>query len=62
LAKSFRYGPEQRHHVDVRWEIQNVANHVNFSGVSTLLGSSTFGQVTSASTMRTMDVMLRYNF
>lgn len=62
LAKSFRYGPEQRHHVDIRWELQNVANHVNFSGVSTLLGSSTFGQVTSAGSMRTMDVMLRYNF
>ncbi|MGB6876330.1 MAG: carboxypeptidase regulatory-like domain-containing protein [Candidatus Acidiferrales bacterium] len=62
LAKSFRYGPEQRHHVDVRWEVQNVGNHVNFSGVSTLLGSSTFGRVTSASSMRTMDVMLRYNF
>lgn len=62
LAKSFRYGPEQRHHVDIRWELQNVANHVNFSGVSTLFGSSTFGQVTSAGQMRTMDVMLRYNF
>lgn len=62
LAKSFRYGPEQRHHLDIRWELQNVANHVNFSGVSTLLGSSTFGQVTSAGSMRTMDVMLRYNF
>lgn len=62
LAKSFRYGPEQRHHIDVRWEVQNIANHVNFSGVSTLLGSSTFGQVTSAGSMRTMDVMLRYNF
>lgn len=62
LAKSFRYGPEQRHHVDVRWEVQNVGNHVNFSGISTLLGSSTFGRITSAGTMRTMDVMLRYNF
>jgi trimeric autotransporter adhesin len=62
LAKSFRYGPEQRHHVDVRWEVQNVGNKVNFSGVSTLLESSTFGRVTSAGSMRTMDVMLRYNF
>jgi trimeric autotransporter adhesin len=62
LAKSFRFGPEQRHHVDVRWEVQNVGNHVNFSGLSTLLGASTFGQLTSAGSMRTMDVMLRYNF
>jgi trimeric autotransporter adhesin len=62
LAKSFRYGPEQRHHVDVRWELQNVGNHVNFTGLSTLLDSSTFGRITSAGSMRTMDVMLRYNF
>ena len=62
LAKSFRFGPEQRHHVDLRWEVQNVGNEVNFSGLSTLLGASTFGQLTSAGTMRTMDIMLRYNF
>lgn len=62
VAKSFRYGPEQRHHVDVRWEVQNLANHVNLSGISTLVGSSTFGRVTSAGSMRTMDINLRYNF
>jgi len=62
LAKSFRFGPQERHHLDVRWEVQNLSNTPSFSGLSTLLGSSSFGRVTSASAMRTMDVMLRYNF
>src|ERR1700728_3110900 len=62
LAKSFRYGPQERHHLDVRWEVQNLSNTVSFAGLATLLGSSSFGRVTGAGTMRTMDVMIRYNF
>jgi trimeric autotransporter adhesin len=62
LAKSFRFGPQERHHVDIRWEVQNLSNTPSFSGLSTALGSSSFGRVTSAGSMRTMDVMMRYNF
>jgi hypothetical protein len=62
LAKSFRFGPQERHHLDVRWEVQNLSNTVSFSGLVTLLGSSTFGRVTGTGAMRTMDVMIRYNF
>jgi trimeric autotransporter adhesin len=62
LAKSFRFGPQERHHLDIRWEVQNFSNTPNFSGLSTTLGSSSFGRVTSAAAMRTMDVMMRYNF
>lgn len=62
LAKSFRYGPQERHHIDVRWEIQNLSNTPSFSGLSTLLGSSSFGRVTGAGTMRTMDITMRYNW
>lgn len=62
LAKSFRFGPQERHHLDARWEVQNLTNTPSFSGLSTLLGSSSFGRVTSAASMRTMDIMLRYNF
>jgi trimeric autotransporter adhesin len=63
LAKSFRYGPRERqHHIDIRWEVQNLTNTPTFSGISTTVGASIFGQVTSASAMRTMDVMLRFNF
>jgi trimeric autotransporter adhesin len=63
LAKSFRFGPRERqHHLDVRWEVQNLTNTPSFSGISTTLGSPLFGQVTSAASMRTMDVFLRFNF
>lgn len=62
LAKSFRFGPQERHHLDIRWEIQNLSNTPGFSGLSTTLGASSFGRVTSAASMRTMDVMARFNW
>jgi hypothetical protein len=62
LAKSFRFGPQERHHLDIRWEVQNLSNSPSFSGLSTSLGSTSFGRVTAAGSMRTMDVMMRYNF
>jgi hypothetical protein len=62
LAKSFRFGPQERHHLDVRWEVQNLSNTPNFTGVSAQVGSSSFGRVTAAGSMRTMDIMARYNF
>ncbi len=61
--KSFRWGSRERsHRLDVRWEIQNLSNTPSFTGLSTLFGSTTFGRVTSASSMRTMDVAIRMNF
>jgi hypothetical protein len=63
LAKSFRFGPRERQHsVMVRWEVQNLTNTPAFTGLSTTVGSPLFGAVTSAGSMRTMDVMLRVNF
>jgi hypothetical protein len=63
LAKSFRFGPRERqHHVDARWEVQNLTNTPSFTGISTTFGSPLFGQVTSAGSMRTMDFMLRFTF
>ena len=60
-CKNFSLRPEQRHRVDARWEVQNLTNTVNYSGVGTL-GSRYFGEVTSAGAMRTMDLMIRFNF
>ncbi len=48
LGKSFRFGPQERHHLDVRWEVQNLSNTPSFSGLSTSLGSTSFGRVTAA--------------
>ena len=63
LAKSFRYGPRERQRsVTVRWEVQNLTNTPSYTGISTTLGSPLFGQVNAAGAMRSMDVMLRFNF
>ncbi len=61
LAKSFRFGTEQRHTFNMSWEIQNLTNTPSFSGVGTTLGSTTFGRITGAGSMRTMDIMIRFN-
>lgn len=63
LAKYFRFGPSDRQHrLEARWEIQNMTNTPNFNGLATVFGSSSFGRVTSAASMRTMTIMLRVNF
>lgn len=62
IGKSFRFGPDQRHHFDARWEINNLTNTPTFTGLSTTLGSTFFGRVTTAGSMRTMDINVRFNF
>jgi len=62
MAKWFPFGKDNNHRVDVRWEISNVTNTPNFVGLSTVVGSSTFGRINGASGMRTMDVVTRVNF
>lgn len=88
LAKTFRFGPEQRHIVNVAWQVQNLTNTPNFSGLGNVLpcftsassgsgtgtaagivcglgagtGSSFFGRVTGAGAMRTMALMVRFNY
>ncbi|MGA9143420.1 MAG: hypothetical protein WB007_06640, partial [Candidatus Acidiferrales bacterium] len=64
LAKGFLFGGsrERQHRIEARWEVQNLTNTPRFNGLGTTLGSTIFGRVTSAASMRTMDVMLRFNF
>jgi hypothetical protein len=62
LARDFRFGSDNSHRVTVRWEVQNLTNHPNFGGISTVVNSATYGRVTGAGTMRTMDVNVRVAF
>ncbi len=62
ISKQFSFGKDQNRRLDVRWEITNLTNTPNLSGLSTLVNSTTFGRVTGAAAMRTMDVMARVNF
>ncbi len=72
LGKSFRFGPEQRRVINVSWQVQNLTNTPNFTGIGTQFipagngsslgpSSSFFGRVTSAGSMRTMSLMVRFN-
>jgi hypothetical protein len=62
LAKSITLGRDGQKHLDLRWEANNIANHPNWSGIGLVVNSTTFGQVTSASAMRTMQAVIRLNF
>jgi trimeric autotransporter adhesin len=62
LAKTFAFGRDQQRHLEVRWESNNVTNTPNFTGLSTIVNSTTFGRVSGAATMRTMDFLTRINF
>ncbi len=73
LSKTYRFGPEMRHMLNVSWQVQNLANTPHFTGIGTTLvpssggeaispAGSFFGRVTSAGAMRSMAIMLRYNW
>jgi trimeric autotransporter adhesin len=47
---------------EVRVNANNVFNTVQYSGVSTQINSSTFGQVTSAAAMRSLSFVARFRF
>jgi hypothetical protein len=61
LRKSFRLGDNSRR-LEFRWQVSNVLNHPNFSGVGTIINALNFGRVTGARSMRQMDFNLRLNF
>jgi trimeric autotransporter adhesin len=62
VSRGFRFGQEGRHRLDVRWDVRNLFNTANFTGLSTVVNSQTFGWVLGARAMRTMDVSLRWNW
>jgi len=62
IAKTFLLGKDQQHRVDFRWEITNLTNTPNLTGLSTLVNSTTFGQVTGAGAMRAMNFVTRFTF
>ena len=86
LAKTIRFGPEQRRNLNLSWQVQNLTNTPSFTGLSTALpcfsgpptgpgtasgivcglgtgtGSSFFGRVTGAGSMRTMAMEVRIIF
>ncbi len=63
MNKAFRIGnTDDQRRGEIEWDVTNVGNHVNYSGIGTTVGTSQFGQVTSAGAMRSMSLTLRFNF
>jgi outer membrane receptor for Fe3+-dicitrate len=62
IAKTFDFGKDGQHRLDLRWEITNLTNTPNFTGLSTVVNSTTFGRVLGAAGMRSMNVTTRFNF
>ena len=62
FGKTIPFGKDHEHRLDLRWEITNVTNTPNLTGLSTLVNSTTFGQVIGASAMRAMNVVTRFTF
>ena len=62
FGKTIPFGKDHEHRVDLRWEITNVTNTPNLTGLSTLVNSTTFGQVAGASAMRAMNIVTRFTF
>ncbi len=62
FAKSIFFGRDGLRRLDFTWNTSNLLNHPNFNGLSTVLGSKTFGQITSVAGMRTMTFTTRMNF
>jgi hypothetical protein len=62
LARWMRFGKDQQRRVDLRWEASNLLNTPNFTGLSTVVNSSTSGRVLGVRAMRTIDFVLRVNF
>ncbi len=62
LTKTIPFGRDGLRRLDFSWNTTNLLNHPNYSGLSTVLGSKTFGQITSVAGMRTMTFTTRLNF
>jgi hypothetical protein len=62
MTKTILFGRDGLRRLDFSWDASNLLNHPNFGGLSTVLGSKTFGQITSVGSMRAMTFTTRFNF
>jgi hypothetical protein len=61
-GRFIRMGKDGQRRLDLRWEAQNIFNTPNFTGLNTVVNSSTFGRVQGSRPMRRMDLQIRVNF
>ncbi|HUK31625.1 MAG TPA: TonB-dependent receptor [Candidatus Acidoferrum sp.] len=63
LQRTMQLNRDGQHTLNLRWEVSNLANTPNYSAFGTVVNTgSSFGKITSAAGMRTMDAVIRLNF
>jgi hypothetical protein len=62
LSKNFRLDRDGQRRLTLRWDVTNLTNNANFTGISTVVNSATFGRETGVSGMRAMAFHARVNF
>ena len=60
LTRTFKLSGAQS--VQLRWEVFNVLNHVNFNALVTSLNSGTFGTIQTAGDPRIMQFALKFTY
>ncbi|HUS07901.1 MAG TPA: hypothetical protein VMZ52_16480, partial [Bryobacteraceae bacterium] len=61
LMRSFRLGDDRRR-LEFRVEATNFSNHVNITGIGTVVNANNYGIATNAGQMRTISSTLRFRF
>jgi Carboxypeptidase regulatory-like domain len=62
LDRNFIFGSDRTRQLDVRWEVNNLTNTAHYTGLDTVVNSASYGRVTSAGSMRSMDITMRLSF
>ena len=62
FARSFTLSEASRRRLEFRVETNNVLNHVNYTGLYTVVNSVNYGLPSSAGGMRTLDAVVRFRF
>jgi Carboxypeptidase regulatory-like domain len=62
LSKTIPLGRDGLRRIDFRINSSNLLNHPNYTGLSTVVNSATFGSVTDVGSMRSFSITSRVNF
>jgi hypothetical protein len=62
VGRSFRIGDNTRRQLEVRAEAENLLNHVNVTGLGTVVNALDYGLATNAGSMRSVNLTLRLRF
>jgi trimeric autotransporter adhesin len=62
FGRSFPIGENTRRRMDLRLEANNVLNHVNITGISTVVNAVEYGLANQAGPMRSLNLVVRFRF